>query len=93
MVFGVTLEMYFDYLTGFGMILWYIGFELKKRTRTNLLDSNWFYYNQAEMPLEKSEDLLELSAKQLVMELRLVSSISLGQAMFHVWKNKCLLQS
>ena len=45
------------------------------------------------MPLEKSEDLLELSAKQLVMELRLVSSISLGQAMFHVWKNKCLLQS
>ena len=36
------------------------------------------------MPLEKSEDLLELSAKQLAMELRLVSSISLGQAMFHV---------
>ena len=30
----------------------------------NLLDSDWFYYNQAGMMLEKYENLLKLSVKQ-----------------------------
>ena len=41
------------------------------------------------MLLEKSENLLELSVKHLV--IRLVSWISLGQAMIGVWKNQMLL--
>ena len=41
------------------------------------------------MLLEKSENLLELSVKQLVIQLSLVSSISLGQVMFGVRKTKC----
>ena len=36
------------------------------------------------MLLEKSENLLELSVKQLAIQSRLVSSITLGQAMFGV---------
>ena len=40
------------------------------------------------MLLEKYENLLELSVKQLVIQSSLASSISLGQAMFGVWKTK-----
>ena len=61
-----------------------------KNTGTKLLDSNWFCYNQVGMLLEKSENLLELSVKQLVIQLRLASSISLGQAIFGVI-NKMLI--
>ena len=39
-----------------------------KNTWTNLLDSDWFWYNQAGMLLEKYENLLELSAKQLLLQ-------------------------
>ena len=48
---GVRLKKYSDYLTGFGLILWYIGLGLEKHLTglPNLLDSNWFYYNQAGM--------------------------------------------
>ena len=50
-----------------------------KNTWTNLLGSNLFYYNQAGLLLEKYENLLELSVKQLVIQSNLASSISLGQ--------------
>ena len=53
------------------------------------MDSDWFYYNQADMLLEMSENLLELSVKQLVIQWRLASSIFWGQAMFGMWKTKC----
>ena len=36
----------------------------KRSTTCGLLDSDWLYYNQAELLLEKYEDLLELSVKQ-----------------------------
>ena len=49
-----------------------------KNSWTNLLDSGWFYYNQTGMQLEKSENLLELSVKQLVLQSSLASSISLS---------------
>ena len=49
-----------------------------KISRANLLDLDWFYYNQAGMLLEKFENLLELLVKQLVIQSRLASSISLG---------------
>ena len=52
-----------------------------KNTRTNLLDSDKYCYNQAGMLLEKYENLLQLYFKQLVIQLSLVSSISLGQTM------------
>ena len=39
--------------------------------------------------LENSENSLELSVKQLVIQSSLVNSISLGQSMFGVWKIKC----
>ena len=52
-------------------------------------DSDWFYYNKAERLLEKSENFLELSVKQLVVQSSLASSISLGHAMFGVGKTKC----
>ena len=41
------------------------------------------------MLLEKSENLLKLSVKQLVIQSKLPSSISVGQAMFGVRKTKC----
>ena len=46
------------------------------------------------MLLEKSENILELSVKQLVIQSRLPSSISLGQAMFVVLLvgNNCCLK-
>ena len=49
-----------------------------KISLANLLDLDWFYYNQAGMLLEKFENLLELLVKQLVIQSRLASSISLG---------------
>ena len=39
--------------------------------------------------LENSENSMELSVKQLVIQSSLVNSISLGQSMFGVWKTKC----
>ena len=60
-----------------------------KNTWTNVLDSDWFYYNQAGILQEKLENLLELSVKQLLIQSRLASWISLGQAMFGVLKTKC----
>ena len=39
------------------------------------MDSDWFYNNQADMLLEMSENLLELSVKQLVIQWRLASSV------------------
>ena len=53
-----------NYLTGMGFILLYIGVGLKK------------WINQEEMSLEKYEDFLELSVKQIVI---LSHPISLGQ--------------
>ena len=50
-----------------------------KNTWTNLQNLDLFYYSQAEMLLEKYENLLELSVKQLVIQSSLASSISLGQ--------------
>ena len=38
-----------------------------ENTLTNLLDSDWFCYNQAGMLLENSKKLLELYVKQLVI--------------------------
>ena len=58
-----------------------------KHNWTNLLDLDWFYYNQTGMLLEKSESLFKLSVKQLVIQSSSVSSISLGQA--REWKTKC----
>ena len=52
-----------------------------KNTWTNLQNLDLFYYSQAEMLLEKYENLLELSVKQLVIQPSLASSISLGQTM------------
>ena len=63
------------------MIYWTCTYE---NTWTNLLDSDRFYYNQAGLLLEKSENVLELSVKQLVIQSSSVSSISLGPAMFCV---------
>ena len=53
------------------------------------MDSDWFYYNEVGILLEKSENLLEFSVKQLVIQSNLKSSISLGQALFGVWKTNC----
>ena len=74
----LDLEWFYDIL----------DFDLKN-TWTNLVDSDWFYYNQAGILLEKSENLLELSVKQLVIQSSLVKSISLGLTMFGVWKIRC----
>ena len=43
------------------------------------------------MLLEKDKNLLELSAKQLVIQSSLVSSIYLGQTMHGVCKNQTLM--
>ena len=51
-----------------------------KNTLTNLLDSYGFCYNQARILLEKFENLLELSVKQLVIQASSASSIYLSQA-------------
>ena len=39
-----------------------------KNIWTNLLYSDWFYYNEAGMLLEKCKNLLELYVKQLVIQ-------------------------
>ena len=59
---GLTLKS-LDYLTELVLILSYSGLELKK------------WIDQEEMPLEKYEDFLELSAKQFIIES---SPVSLG---------------
>ena len=41
------------------------------------------------MLLEKSENLLELSAKQLVIQSRWASSVFHGHAIIGAWKIKC----
>lgn len=92
----LEFEKHLNYLTGLKLIFWYIGVRLRlpywiwtdfvtcfrKNTWTNLLDSDWFYYKQAEMLFEKSQNLLKLSVNQLAIQSRLASSISLGQSMF-----------
>ena len=92
-----------NFLTVIGLILWYIGVRLEKyadyftdflkKVLTNLFDSGWFYFNQAGTLLEKSENLLELSIKHLVIQWSLAVSISPGKAMFGMWKTnyKCPL--
>ena len=55
------------------------------------MNSHLFYYNQAEMLLEMYENLLELFVKQLVIQLSLASSISLGQITCDVRKTKILM--
>ena len=40
------------------------------------------------MLLEKSENLIELSVKELVIQSRLASSIFWGHTMFGMWKTK-----
>ena len=60
---------------------WFYILDLKN-TWTILLDSDWFYYNQLGMLLEKSENLLELSVKQLLIQSSLTSLIFLGHTMF-----------
>ena len=47
-----------------------------------------FYYNQAGMLLEFSENLPQLSVKQLLIQWRLASLIFQGHAMFGVPKTK-----
>ena len=70
---GLEIEKHLDYLTGLGLILLYIEPGLSK------------WINQAQMPIEKYEDFLELSVKQLVIQS---SPISLGQIMCGVWRTK-----
>ena len=74
--------------TGVRLILWYSGLGM---------DLFWFYYtldldcglikwiNEGEMSLEKYEDLLELYARQFVIQS---SPSSLGQIIWGVWKIK-----
>ena len=46
-----------------------------KNTWTNLWESDWFYYKQAIMPLEKYESFLGLPVKQIVIQSSLASPI------------------
>ena len=62
-----------------------------KALATNLLNSDLFSYKQANMLLEKYENLLELSDKQLVKQSSLASLISLSQSMRSLWKTKMLM--
>ena len=50
------------------------------------MNSYLFSWNQAEMLLEKYENLLELSDKQSVIQSSSASSISLGQTVCGMWK-------
>ena len=59
----VRIEKHLDYLTGFGLILWYIGLG-PESTWTYWTDSDWFYYDQAGMMLQKYENSLEWSVEQ-----------------------------
>ena len=58
---------------------------------TNLLESDWFYCNQAWMLLVKYENLLQWSVKQLVIQSSLASLIFLGRTIVWCVKNKMLL--
>ena len=53
-----------------------------ENTWTNLLDADC--YDQTDMLLENSENLLQLSVKQLVIQSSLASSTSPNQTMFGV---------
>ena len=90
---GVRLEKYSlsNWIwTGFMTFFFFFFLDSDlKNTWTNLLDSDWFCYNQAGMLLEKYENLFKLSGKQLVIQSSLASSISLGPTMFGVLKTKC----
>ena len=55
------------------------------------MNSDLFYYNQAEMVFEKFEIVLEISVKQLVIQSSLASLISLSQTKCCVWKTKLLM--
>ena len=52
------------------------------------MGSDWIYYNEAAMLLEWYENLLLRFVKQLVIQLNLASSVSLGQTISSVWKSK-----
>ena len=79
--------------TGVRLILWYSGLGLK--IHLDSLTGLWLYYtldlvcglikwiNQAELLLEKYDDVLELSVQQYVMQL---SPTSVGQIMSDLWK-------
>ena len=84
---GVTLEKYLDHLPRLGLILWFIFVGLEKHLKQ--LTGLRLILLQPEMLLEKSENLLGLSVKQLVIQSSLESLISLGQAVFGEWKTKC----
>ena len=90
--FGI--EKHSDCFTGFELILWYTGFGLEKHL-VLLTGIRLILYikpglieliKQTGMPLEKYEDFLELTTKELVMQSR---PLSLGQLMCGVWKTKC----
>ena len=86
---GVRLENYSDYYTILDLNWFYDILDLDlKNSRTKLLNSDLFYYNRAEMPLEKFEILLEFSVNQL---LSLPSLVFLDQTMCCVWKTKMLM--
>ena len=55
------------------------------------MNSDLFNYSQAGILLEKYENLLELSVKQLVIQSSLAISISLGQTMRAMWKTIMLI--
>ena len=55
------------------------------------MNSDLLNYSQAGILLEKYENLLELSVKQLVIQSSLAISISLGQTMRAMWKTIMLI--
>ena len=89
---GVRLENYSDYYTILDLNWFYDILDLNlKNSRTKLLNSDLFYYNHAEMPLEKFEILLEFSVNQLLIQSSLASLVFLDQTMCCVWKTKMLM--
>ena len=89
---GVRLENYSDYYTILDLNWFYDILDLDlKNSRTKLLNSDLFYYNHAEMPLEKFEILLEFSVNQLLIQSSLASLVFLDQTMCCVWKTKMLM--
>ena len=47
------------------------------------MESDWFCYKQAGMLLEKYENLIELTVKQLIIQSSLTSLIFLGQTLVY----------
>ena len=85
---GLELEKCSNYFTKVRLNLWYIGLGLGKHLHYLLLytrRSFIIWIKQAEISLEKYEDFLELSIKQLVMQ---ASPIALDQMTCGVWKTK-----